>query len=93
MGLGICRRAGRTNESAPKAGAVSKFNRPVPQAATLTSRSLLELAIGIAALWPARTVFKNESEPLQEAKPNISQISLCFHITITGQLCQNINVK
>jgi hypothetical protein len=41
------RRAGRTNETAPKAGAVSKFNRSVPQAATLTSRSLLELAIGI----------------------------------------------
>ena len=35
---------------APKAGALPKFNRPVPQAATLagvTSRSLLELAIGI----------------------------------------------
>jgi hypothetical protein len=43
-------RARRTNESAPKAGALPKFNRPVPQAATLvglTSRSLLELAIGI----------------------------------------------
>jgi hypothetical protein len=43
-------RGGRTNESAPKAGGLPKFNRPVPQAATLvglTSRSLLELAIGI----------------------------------------------
>src|ERR1700741_1056581 len=27
-------RAGRTNESAPKAGALPKFNRPVPQAGT-----------------------------------------------------------
>src|SRR5258707_11848975 len=42
--------AGRTNESAPKAGALPKFNRSEPQAATLlglTSRSLLEFAIGI----------------------------------------------
>ena len=43
-------RAGRTNESAPKAGAAPKIQPAVPQAATLvglTSRSLLELAIGI----------------------------------------------
>src|SRR6266852_3798092 len=43
-------RAGRTNESAPKAGALPIFTRSEPQAATLpglTSRSLLEFAIGI----------------------------------------------
>ena len=42
--------ARHTNESAPKAGALPKFNRSERQAATLlglTSRSLLELAIGI----------------------------------------------
>jgi hypothetical protein len=42
--------AGRTNESAPKAGALPIFTRSEPQAATLpgmTSSSLLEFAIGI----------------------------------------------
>ena len=40
--------ARHTNESAPESGALPKFNRSEPQAATLvglTSRSLLELAI------------------------------------------------
>src|ERR1700732_2945531 len=52
MGLGISRTPCRAHKREPteKAGALRKFNRLVPQAATLvglTSRSLLELAIGI----------------------------------------------
>src|SRR5258708_39514630 len=53
-----------TNESAPESGALPKFNRSEPQAAILvglTSRSLLELAIGIARGFIASGISRTRS--------------------------------
>ena len=52
------------NESAPETGALPNFNRSEPQAATLvglTSRSLLELVIGIARGFIASGISRTRS--------------------------------
>ena len=50
------------NENAPETGALAKFNRSEPQAATLVApRSLLELAIGIARGFMASGISRTRS--------------------------------
>jgi hypothetical protein len=54
----------RQNESAPEAGALPNFNRSEPQAATLvglTSRTLLEFAIGIIRGFMASGISRTRS--------------------------------